>query len=592
MAKNSGPIANLTFNDTDVYFLDHTDDPEEGNWISLGSPADVRRIQLPDPIKFTYDGPKSREYGGVSATLNKDEDEEYTISYPYTTHPVYLPDENVTMSFLGESGLTGDVDIYLFKITCDSAYGLIDALMAGENIGNLSALFHDNMDGNYEMFSADLDGNGDLLDYDFGPLEAGQYCIVLLQKNGDNSLTALSATAFVVVEYELDVTAPENIVKGNDLGIVLEMPGASGNDNCTYGAVLIRDSAYKANIEIDSDGTKSGTSVIVNEIDIIEEFDINSSNYRSKLTKNELQTDIQTMIGEGKGTISIGEAGQNSLSLTTFDLPPGDYFLLAGVYQPGRGLIALDQKELEILNKGNKGKGSGSSGSGGGGSGSPEPASNVKAKELAQQFVSNGHRVRFEFTREGSSVGYVEFDARKTAGKITAIIEELKGKSSLTPTKPEGEIYSYLNIWVGNEGFPTPENIENPIVGFRVSRAWITENKIGEDSIVLQHFSENQWNPLPTVKVSEDEEYIYFEAETPGFSPFAITSRKKTIVIEAKSGEKEIMSIETNQEPGASQEPETTGGKLTTVISKFISFFVGVMIVIMMTLTLKKKKEP
>ena len=82
--------------------------------------------------------------------------------------------------------------------------------------------------------------------------------------------------------------------------------------------MLIREKAYKANIEIDSDGTRNGTSVIVNEVDLIDEFDINSSNYRSKLTRDELQTEIQTIIGEGKGSIAIGEKGQKTAVTYSF----------------------------------------------------------------------------------------------------------------------------------------------------------------------------------------------------------------------------------------------------------------------------------
>ncbi len=591
MACEAEPIANLTFGDMEVYFLDHTENTEEGNWISLGGPADVREIRIPSPIKLTYDGPKSKEYGGVLATLHKDAEEEYTVSYPYTRHPVYLPDQNVTMRFLGEPGLAGDVDIYLFKISSGSVNGLLDALLAGENVDCLSDLFHENMDGNYETYPAALE-NGDL-DYDFGPMEAGQYCIVLLQDNGGKSLTVLSATAFVVVEYDMEITA-ENIEKGDYLDITLNMKDAPEDSDCSYGAVLIRDQAYKANIEIDSDGSRAGTSVIVNEIDVIDEFDINSSNYRSKLSKSELQKELQTMIGEGKGAISIGIEGKNTLSLTTCELPVGDYILLAAVYQPGKGLVALSQEDLEIMVPGNKKSKGSSSGGGGGGGGSPEPASNVRKKELAQQFVTNGNRIRFEFTQKATSVGYVEFDARKTAGKTTTIIEELKGRSVLTPTEPGGEVYSYLNIWVGNGGFATPENIADAVVGFRVSRAWIVENNIDADSIILQHFSENRWNPLPTAKVEEDEEYIYFEAQTQSFSPFAITTNSKNIIIlEQKSEEKEPPSQGTKpQKQEADPESETFAGKFPESFSKIASFFVGVLIVAMIGLALKKKEEP
>jgi methanogen extracellular protein (TIGR04279 family) len=409
------PICAINFTDRVVYALDHTSDPDEGNWITVGCPYEGRRVQIPQPIKLTYSGPKYKAYEGASGTLYKDEDESYTITYPstsrYCSHPVYLPGENVNMSFYGESCLEGEVEIYLFKVSSDCAYGLFDAFKAGD-IGNLDNLFHSNMEeGDYKKYSdVPLGNNGDLLDFEFGPLDAGEYCIVMIQENEDRSLTALSATAFVVTEYELCVDAPLSIVKGDELDISMELKDAPEEIDYTYGAVLIREQAYKANIEINSDGTKNGTSVVVNELDIIDEFDITSSNYRSKLTRNELQTEIQTLIGEGKGAIAIGEAGHNDLSLTAFDLPVGCYYLLVGAYSPEKGLVGLSQMEVEIKSKGNSnggGSSGGKKGGSGGGGGSPEPAKNVKSKELCQQFVSNGNRIRFEFTQGATCVDYV-----------------------------------------------------------------------------------------------------------------------------------------------------------------------------------------
>ena len=34
----------------------------------------------------------------------------------------------------------------------------------------------------------------------------------------------------------------------------------------------------------------------------------------------------------------------------------------------------------------------------------------------------------------------------------------LKNKSTLTPDAPAGEVYNYLNIWVGNGGYGTDED--------------------------------------------------------------------------------------------------------------------------------------
>lgn len=164
--------------------------------------------------------------------------------------------------------------------------------------------------------------------------------------------------------------------------------------------------------------------------------------------------------------------------------------------------------------------------SSGGRGGSPEPSSNVEVKELSQQYVVSGNRVRFDFTQNATCVTYVEFDARKNLGKITTIVEMLKDKSMLTPDTPGGEVYNYLNIWTGNNGTAIPENIENAVICFRVSKTWIDENEIDANSITLDSYDNGKWEPLSTKKVREDEGYIYLEAETTGFSHFAIVSEK------------------------------------------------------------------
>jgi methanogen extracellular protein (TIGR04279 family)/PGF-pre-PGF domain-containing protein len=616
------PVGSLDFTDKVVYFLDHTSNPDKGNWITLGSPSDETRVQLPEPIKITYNGPKHEEYGGVAGTLYIKDKKSYTITYPstssYATHPVYLPDENVTMSFHGESGLEGNVDIYLFKVTSDSAHDLLDAFKAGD-IGDLNELFEDSVDGNYEKYSTKLDHDGDISQYDLGRPGAGQYLIVMVQQNRDESMTVLSTTAFIVARHELCISAPSSIEKGKNLDISMTLKGASNENECTYGALLIKEQAYKANIEVNSDGTKDGTSVIVNDVDLVDEFDINSSNYRSKLTKNELQTEIQTLIGEGNGAIAVGEAGQEELSLTSFDLPVGRYYLLVGAYSPGKGLVGLAQEEIKIKpkessngdgnsgndggnsgndgdnsgnNGGNSGGNSHNSGGGGGAGSSPEPAKNVKTKELCQQFVSNGNRIKFEFTKEATSIGYIEFDGKKNAGKITTIIEELKGRSSLTPEDPKGTVYEYLNIWVGNGGFANSKNIENAVVGFKVSKEWITENHIDIDTIILQHFNEKQWESLKTEKVGEDDGYIYFKANTPGFSPFAITASESILEIGGKIEESKGQSISEFKQPETSEldvEAEVPSKENGSLLTRIASFFIGFLIIILMGTAIMKR---
>ncbi len=170
------------------------------------------------------------------------------------------------------------------------------------------------------------------------------------------------------------------------------------------------------------------------------------------------------------------------------------------------------------------GSSSGGSSSGGGG-GSPEPASNVEVKELSQAFVSSGKPVKFDFPMNATCVVYVGFDAKKNVGKTTTISEMLKEKSTLVSELPEGEVYKSFNVWVGNGGYATSMNIENPVVCFMVKKSWLPDNKIDQSSITLNRYSDKKWEQLSTNLSGEDDKYLYFTAKTHGFSFFAITGK-------------------------------------------------------------------
>lgn len=175
---------------------------------------------------------------------------------------------------------------------------------------------------------------------------------------------------------------------------------------------------------------------------------------------------------------------------------------------------------------GGGGGGSGSSSSGGAG-GSPEPQSNVEAKELSQSYVTNGTHVRFDFPNGVTCIRYVEFDAKKTLGKITTIVEMLKGQSKLVSSLPEGTVYKNVNIWVGSGGIANSDNIKNAVIGFKVEKAWLEKNGIDtddKDSLNLWYY-DKAWNKLDTTRLEESNNtYVYYEAKTPGFGPFVIVA--------------------------------------------------------------------
>ena len=232
--------------------------------------------------------------------------------------------------------------------------------------------------------------------------------------------------------------------------------------------------------------------------------------------------------------------------------------------------------------------GSSSGGSGGGSvGGSPEPQSNVEAKEISQNFIGNGNSVDFAFPQNVTSVVNISFDSKTTVGKTTTIVEMLKNQSTLVAEPPADEIYKFINIWVGSGGVVTPDKIENAVVNFKVEKSWIQDKNIDKYSITLNRYSDNKWNALPTTLLGEDDKYLYFTAQTPGFSPFAITGKVITsgTVNEAQS-QNRTPKIEQNMANNTSNVEHTqktgtsgNGGKVPgfEVFMGIISLFAGVL---------------
>jgi hypothetical protein len=102
----------------------------------------------------------------------------------------------------------------------------------------------------------------------------------------------------------------------------------------------------------------------------------------------------------------------------------------------------------------------------------------------------------------------------------------LKNRSALVSGLPEGKIYRHFNIWAGNSGFASPDNIQNPKVSFRVEKDWISENRIDPASVSLYRYSDSNWTALPSQITGEDESFFYFESETPGFAAFAVAGQQ------------------------------------------------------------------
>ena len=164
---------------------------------------------------------------------------------------------------------------------------------------------------------------------------------------------------------------------------------------------------------------------------------------------------------------------------------------------------------------------------------------NVAMKDVDSEYLRMNSNVTYEFTREGNPIQSISFYSLKNSGEITSTIEVLNNRSKLVNTTPEGLIYKYVNIWVGKSGFATAANIKDAQVKFKVNSSWIQEMDVSPADVRLQRYNGTAWEVLPTTVESNTTDYVIFESQTPGFSPFAITAEKAVVTSVADETAKE-----------------------------------------------------
>jgi PGF-pre-PGF domain-containing protein len=179
-------------------------------------------------------------------------------------------------------------------------------------------------------------------------------------------------------------------------------------------------------------------------------------------------------------------------------------------------------------------------GGGGGGDTSGEKYENIAFKGVMSEFVRKDVVTSYDFEDESNDIEYVRFTASRNWGKISATIECLHNTSALVDIDPDGTVYRNINVWVGKSGFSDSDNIEDCVIGFKVSSSWLQENGIDRDSIRLMHYTDGTWEELETSLLDENDGYLHFEAKTSGFSPFAIMADKND---EIRDDSETMMSI-------------------------------------------------
>lgn len=233
-----------------------------------------------------------------------------------------------------------------------------------------------------------------------------------------------------------------------------------------------------------------------------------------------------TILGNVSGSASYVDSNLSSGTAYNYTLIPYNVSGLQGYAVS----VSLTTSSADTSAGGGGGSSSGSSssrssgGSGGGSAGSGEDYANIALKDAANAYVRMNADVTYEFTRPGNDIQSVSFYALKNAGEVKSTIEVLHNRSRLVNSAPEGLVYRYINIWVGNAAFATEANIKEPRVQFRVNNAWMADMDVQPEEVRLQRYDGTAWELLPVTSVNSTADYTVYESDVSGFSVFAITA--------------------------------------------------------------------
>ncbi|MDI6721099.1 MAG: PGF-pre-PGF domain-containing protein [Candidatus Aenigmarchaeota archaeon] len=164
---------------------------------------------------------------------------------------------------------------------------------------------------------------------------------------------------------------------------------------------------------------------------------------------------------------------------------------------------------------------SSSTGSGGGG----VPAA-VEATKIVESATPEAPAVvKIEAPKAADlKVDEISIDVKEAVSNIQVVVKEssLPSGAPAVVSSDTGAAYKYLEI---TTNVPSAK-IEKAKIKFKVEKSWATSKSVDPNTVALSRYADKKWDKMPTTRTSEDSTFYYYEAETPGFSTFAITGEK------------------------------------------------------------------
>jgi len=347
------PLANYTItegNTTEfIEFMNHNPSPTGGNWIKLSGGEEVSSPS----IMFKYNttsSSKSYTVGTKTITIQCSQTSD-EIGYPFNTHNLYYFEQGFNATFYGASSFAQEnVSFWLTP----GSLGDIKDIDSGLRNGNTQPLRQ--LLNSAGRQNAVLNATGDAI-ASFYYLGEGSHLLFVTNKLidplADDTIRIYSITPVEVLDYPSEVDVQSAVFVGTpELPVTITIDThrvyeqAQQTSQYRYGAMLIKDSAYRYEVELTSDTTAANTHLDVNGERIVEGMNLIDT------TKANAQNVIRDTTGAGNGSVAINEltsATSETVYLDIGALDVGTYKLITAVYENGKQVAALKVTNFAIV---------------------------------------------------------------------------------------------------------------------------------------------------------------------------------------------------------------------------------------------------
>lgn len=130
-----------------------------------------------------------------------------------------------------------------------------------------------------------------------------------------------------------------------------------------------------------------------------------------------------------------------------------------------------------------------------------------------KEFISNIVRFGME-----SAVDSIDLRMNRSVPGARIRIKTLDSRPLWIKQNP-GDVFAYFEF---NTADLDRSALTKVKIKFRVSKEWLDSSGKESEDMVLSRYHEGIWEDLPTVLLSESKSNFFYEAESPGFSVFAV----------------------------------------------------------------------